>query len=93
MCNNLKDTVIVKCYYVRFKTVQELWLYHSIQEIEPFIIIRLLASCGWPPSVDRRTGRQGSKKWPHQSRDLNPCDLFFVGLAQKGSLRIKIKKR
>jgi len=50
----------------------EFLLYHSIQEIQPFIIMRLVASHGWPPSADRRTGRQGSKKWPQKSRDLNP---------------------
>ena len=51
--------------------MQEFWLHNSIQEIETFIIMRLLASHGRPPSADRRTGRQGSKKWLQQSRDLN----------------------
>lgn len=76
MCKKGKDTVIIKCYYMRFKTTQEFWLHHSIQEIKPFSLMRLLAIHGWPPSADRRTGCQGSKKWPQQSRDLNPCDFF-----------------
>lgn len=73
--------------------MQEFWLYRSIQEIQPFIIKRLLASHGWPTSADRRTGRQGSKKWPQQSRGLNPCDLFYVGLSKRESLPIKTKTK
>jgi len=46
---------------MRFKTVQESWLYHSIQEIQPFITVRFNASHGWPPTADRRTGAKDRK--------------------------------
>jgi hypothetical protein len=73
--------------------MQEFWLYHSIQEVQPIIITCLLAIHGWPPSADRRTERQGWEKWPKKVAILIHVICFMWGWPKEEVYRSRPRQK